>query len=195
MGPFAEVAVLLISTLGTLYLTVIMLRFLFQVVRADFYNPLSQFIVRATNPLLLPLRKIIPGFGGLDLAALVLALLFHWVVIQLLLVLAGPGFLNPVTVLIWAIVGTISLVLNIFFVALLVMIIASWIAPMSHHPVLMLIHQLVEPAMAPFRKIIPPMGGLDITPIFAFLAIQVCRVFLNHFAASVSLWPQFVLGI
>lgn len=195
MGPFAEIAVLLISTLGTLYLTIIMLRFLFQVVRADFYNPLSQFIVKATNPLLLPLRKIIPGVGGLDLAALVLALLFHWLVIQLLATAYGAGFLNPVSVLIWALIGTISLVLNVFFVALLVMIIASWIAPMSRHPILMLIHQLVEPAMAPFRKIIPPMGGLDITPIFAFLAIQVCRVFLNHFAASVSLPRVIVLGI
>lgn len=195
MGPFAEIAVLLISTLGTFYLAIILLRFLFQVVRADFYNPLSQFIVRATNPPLLPLRKIIPSIGGLDLAALILALLFHWLVIQLLAVSYGAGFLNPINVLIWALIGSISLMLNIFFVALLVMIIASWIAPMSHHPVLMLIRQLVEPAMAPFRRIIPPMGGLDITPIFAFLAIQVCRVFLNHFAASVSLPRVIVLGI
>lgn len=195
MNPFADVAVLLISSLGTLYLTIIMLRFLFQVVRADFYNPLSQFIVRATNPLLLPLRKIIPGIGGLDLAALVLALLFHWIVIELL-ALAGFGVIvSPVNALVWAFIGTISLVLNIFFVSLLVMIIASWIAPMSSHPVLMLIHQLVEPAMAPFRKIIPPMGGLDITPIFAFLAIQVCRVFLNHFAGAVALPTKIVLGI
>lgn len=195
MSPFAEVAVLLIGSLGTLYLTIIMLRFLFQVVRADFYNPLSQFIVRATNPLLLPLRKIVPGIGGLDLASLVLALLFHWIIIQLL-ALAGFGtFVSPVNALIWAFIGTVSLVLNIFFVALLVMIIASWVAPMSSHPVLMLIHQLVEPAMAPFRKIIPPMGGLDITPIFAFLAIQVCRVFLDHFAASASLPRVIVLGI
>src|SRR5690554_7445334 len=123
MSPFADVAVLLISSLGTLYLTIIMLRFLFQVVRADFYNPLSQFIVRATNPLLLPLRKIIPGIGGLDLAALVLALLFHWIVIELL-ALAGFGVIvSPVNALVWAFIGTISLVLNIFFVSLLVMII------------------------------------------------------------------------
>lgn len=195
MSPFAEVAVLLISSLGTLYLTIIMLRFLFQVVRADFYNPLSQFIVRATNPLLLPLRKIIPGVGGLDLAALVLALLFHFIVIELLALAGFSTLVSPVNALVWALIGTVSLVLNIFFVALLVMIIASWIAPMSSHPVLMLIHQLVEPAMAPFRKIIPPMGGLDITPIFAFLAIQVCRVFLNHFAAAASLPPRIVLGI
>lgn len=195
MGPLAEIAVLLIGTLGSLYLTVIMLRFLFQVVRADFYNPISQFIVKATNPLLIPLRKIIPGVAGLDMAALVLALLFHWLVIQLMAFAYGAGILNPATALIWAFIGIISLVLNIFFVALLVMIIASWIAPMSHHPILMLIRQLVEPAMAPFRRIIPPMGGLDITPIFAFLAIQVFRVLLGHLAASVALPPAIVLGI
>lgn len=195
MGPLTEIAVLLIGTLGSLYLTIIMLRFLFQVVRADFYNPISQFMVKATNPLLLPLRKIIPGVGGLDLAALMLALLFHWLVIQLLAFAYGAGIINPLNVLVWAFVGLISLTLNIFFVALLVMIIASWVAPMSHNPILILIRQLVEPAMAPFRRIIPPMGGLDITPIFFFLAIQVCRILLGSFAQSVSLPPAIVLGI
>ncbi|MGQ9424919.1 YggT family protein [Gilvimarinus sp. F26214L] len=195
MSPLQEIAILIVGTLGSLYLTIIMLRFLFQVVRANFYNPVSQFIVKATNPLLLPLRKIIPGVGGLDLASLILALLFHWLIIQLLAFAYGAGVINPLNALIWAFVGLISLTLNIFFVALLVMIIASWIAPMSHHPILILIHQLVEPAMAPFRKIIPPLGGLDITPIFAFLAIQVCRVLLGHFAQSVALPPAIVLGI
>jgi YggT family protein len=195
MSPLAEILVLLVSTLGSLYLTIIMLRFLFQVVRADFYNPVSQFIVKATNPLLMPLRKIIPGVGGLDLASLVLGLLFHGLVIQLLAFIYGAGIVNPLSTLIWAFTGLISLTLNIFFVALLVMIIASWIAPMSHNPLLVLIHQLVEPAMAPFRRIIPPLGGLDITPIFAFLAIQVCRILLGHFAQSVGLPPPIVLGI
>lgn len=195
MGPFSQIAVLLISTLGTLYLTIIMLRFLFQVVRADFYNPFSQFIVKATNPLVMPLRKIIPGVGGFDIASLVLALLFHWLVIQLMAFAYGAGILNPANALIWSFIGLISLTLNIFFVALLVMIIASWIAPMSHNPILVLIHQLVEPAMAPFRKIIPPLGGLDITPIFAFLAIQVCKILLGSFAASVQLPRVIVLGI
>lgn len=195
MGPFTEVAILLIRTLGMLYLTIIMLRFLFQVVRADFYNPISQFVVKATNPLLMPFRKVIPGVGGLDLASLTLALLFHWVVIQLLAFVYSGGMVQPINALVWSFIGLISLTLNIFFVALLVMIIASWIAPMSHNPILLLIRQLVEPAMAPFRKIIPAMGGLDITPIFAFLAIQVCRVFLDHFARSAALPSSIVLGI
>lgn len=195
MGPLAEIAVLLVNTFGTLYLTIIMLRFLFQVVRADFYNPISQFMVKATNPLLLPLRKFIPGVGGIDLAALVLALLFHWLVIQLLAFAYGGGVINPLSAVIWSFIGLISLTLNIFFVALLVMIIASWIAPMSHHPILVLIHQLVEPAMAPFRKIIPPLGGLDITPIFAFLAIQVCKILLSSLAQAVALPRVIVIGI
>jgi YggT family protein len=195
MGPLSEIAVLLVSTFGTLYLTIIMLRFLFQVVRADFYNPISQSMVKATNPLLLPLRKIIPGLGGIDLAALVLALLFHWLIIQLLAFAYGGGVINPLNALIWSFIGLISLTLNIFFVALLVMIIASWIAPMSHHPILVLIHQLVEPAMAPFRKIIPPLGGLDITPIFAFLAIQVCKILIGSLAQAVALPRVIVIGI
>src|SRR5690625_8052738 len=91
MSTLAEIATYLIRTLGSLYLLLVLLRFLFQLVRADFYNPISQFVAKATNPLLLPLRKIIPGLFGVDIAALVLALAIQWVLIQAELVLAGSG--------------------------------------------------------------------------------------------------------
>ena len=195
MGPMAEIGTYVIQTLASLYLLIVMLRFLFQLVRADFYNPISQFVVKATNPLLMPLRKAVPGLFGIDLASLILALLVQWAAMQAVASMAGLGLLNPLQVLTWALVGVLSLTVNIFFWGMIIMIIVSWVAPQSYHPALLLLRQLVEPVMAPFRRVIPPMGGLDISPIFAFLALNVVQILIRHMAGAIGLPPQLVLGI
>lgn len=195
MGALTEIGTYIVQTLASLYLLVIMLRFLFQLVRADFYNPISQFMVKATNPLLIPLRKAIPGLFGIDLASLVLALLVQWLAIQLVASFAGLGIINPLLVLTWGMVGLLSMAVNIFFWGILIMIIVSWVAPHSYNPALLLLRQLVEPVMAPFRRLIPPMGGLDLSPIFAFLVLNVVKILITHMAGAVSLPPQLVLGI
>ena len=154
-----ELIIYLVKTLSNLYIMLVLLRFLLQVARADFYNPLSQFIVKATNPLLSPLRRIIPGLKGLDLAALVLAFLLQFAVIAGLLLLTGyqGAWLYPA---LWAVLALISLVLNFYFIALLVSIVASWVAPMSYHPALVMIRQLVEPMMSPLRRLNPSNGWI-----------------------------------
>lgn len=195
MGPMAEIGTYVIQTLGSLYLLIVMLRFLFQVVRADFYNPISQFVVKATNPLLKPLRRIIPGVFGIDIASIVLALLVQYLVVQLVILLAGYGLLNPLQVLAWSIVGLLSLTVNIFFWGIIIMIIVSWVAPGSYNPALLLLRQLVEPVMAPFRRLIPPLGGLDISPIFAFLVLNVINILISHLASAINLPTKLVLGI
>jgi YggT family protein len=187
MSALQEIGILIIQTLGSIYLMVVMLRFLLQVARADFYNPISQFAVKATNPVLLPLRKAIPGVFGIDLASLVLALLLQYVVIQASAFVFGFGLLNPINVIMWACVGTLSLIANIFFWGLLIMVISSWIAPQGGHPALDLVNQLVQPVMAPFRKLMPDMGGIDISPIFAFLALNVVQVLIKYLAAAAGM--------
>lgn len=198
MGPMVEIGTLIIQTLGSLYLLVVMLRFLFQLVRADFYNPLSQFVVKATNPLLIPLRKVVPGIYGIDVASLILALIVQYVAIQLTAFVFGFGVINPIHVLMWAAVGILSLTANIFFWGLLIMVIASWVAPQSYNPALLLVRQLVEPVCTPFRRLIPPMGGLDISIIFAFLALNVVQILIKYLAGMVGINNQIshlVLGI
>lgn len=196
MSTSAEIGIYVIRTLGSLYLMLVVLRFLFQLVRADFYNPVSQFVAQATNPLLLPLRRVIPGLAGIDLAALVLALALQWLLIQLVLVLAGYGFANPILSLAWSAVGLIALVLNIYFWGLIISIIASWIAPFSQNPALMLVRQLVAPVMAPFQKLIPPLGGIDITPIFAFMVLNIFSHYLvPALAQSVGMPGGLVMGL
>jgi len=194
MTPLTQVGMLVINTLVGLYLLVVVLRFLLQLVRADFYNPVSQFIVKATNPLLIPLRKVIPGWGGIDIASLVLALLVQAIAVVLILLL--NGIQPPIQVALWASIGVLSLLLKVYFWGLLITVIASWVAPNSYNPVLILINQILEPAMKPIRKIMPDMGGIDLSPIIMFLLIQVFEVLLVQGLAKASGMPAgLIMGI
>jgi YggT family protein len=195
MGAFSEIFGYLIQTFLSLYLVAMLLRFLLQVVRADFYNPISQFLVKATNPLVLPLRKIIPGFGGLDIASLLLSLLLQVAGIIAILLLHGVGLPNVLLLFIWASLGVIGLLVNIYFFALLAMIILSWVAPGSNNPAIYLLHQITEPVMIPVRKLLPSMGGLDFSPILVFILINVIQIALRHMAAGVGLPAALVIGL
>jgi len=191
MSAFAQALVYVIQTLGSLYLLIILLRFILQLVRADFYNPLSQFTVRATQPLLKPVRRIIPGFGGVDLAALVLAVLVQLALMMVVVVLLGAsiGGLFP-ALLIWALLGVASLFLKVFFFALIVSVILSWVAPQTHNPAAELVNQICEPLLAPFRRILPSLGGLDLSPIFAFIVINLLDRFVIGQLAAATGMPQ-----
>ncbi|HEJ5709551.1 TPA: YggT family protein [Pseudomonas aeruginosa] len=184
-------AIYILQTLGSLYLLIVLLRFILQLVRADFYNPLSQFIVRATKPLLNPLRRIIPGFGGIDLASLVLAILIQLVLMILILMLMGygaGGFIMQL--LIWSIIAVTSLFLKVFFFALIISVILSWVAPGSYNPGAQLVNQICEPLLMPFRKLLPNLGGLDLSPIFAFLALKLIDMLVINNLAAMTGMPQ-----
>ncbi len=184
---FADIFSLIIDTLSSLYLMIILLRFLLQLSRADFYNPISQFVVKATNPLVVPFRRIIPGLARVDVASLVLAVVFQAVVVGIKISVLGLGVPNPIGVLVMSLVMVLGMILKIYFWSLLIMIVASWIAPGSGHPALVLINQLCEPIMKPFRNLLPPMGGLDLSPILVFLVLQVLSVVVSHLAHQVGL--------
>ncbi|MBB1518784.1 YggT family protein [Aquipseudomonas guryensis] len=190
MSGFAEALIYILQTLGGLYLLIVLLRFILQLVRADFYNPLSQFALKATQPLLKPLRRIIPGLGGLDMASLVLALLVQLLLMVLVILIAGA---NPLSagpqLLVWAIIAVTSLFLKIFFFAMIISVILSWVAPGSYNPGAQLVNQICEPLLAPFRKLIPNLGGLDISPIFAFMALHLLDRFVIGNLAAMSGMP------
>ncbi len=184
MAPTQEIGTLLIQTLGSMYLLIIMLRFMLQLAKADFYNPISQFSVKATSPLLLPLRRVIPGVWGIDLASLVLAVLIQYATIQLCLLILGHGFINPRSMLLWSVIGVLALTIKVYFWGLIIMIIASWVAPQSQNPALLLINQLVAPLMAPFKRFLPDMGGIDLSPIFVFLTLKIAEILIVNLAAA-----------
>jgi YggT family protein len=191
MNGLNTAAVYVLQTLGSLYLLIVLLRFILQLVRADFYNPLSQFAVKATKPLLNPLRKVIPGFGGLDLASLVLALLVQLLLMILTLLLLGAFDVALLPqLLIWAVIGVTALFVKIFFFALIASVILSWVAPGSHNPGAQLVNQLCEPLLMPIRRILPNLGGLDISPIFAFIALNLVDMLVIKNLAAMTSMPQ-----
>ena len=195
MDALRDIANLLIQTLCQLFLLALIMRVLLQLARADSYNPISQFLIKVTQPLLKPIRRFIPSIGKVDTATIIAILLIQMLTTAALVALQGYSIPNPLDLLIWAVLGTLGMLINIYFIAILASIIISWVAPGSYNPLILLLHQLTEPVMAPFRKIVPAMGGLDLSPIFVFLAINVLQIMLGHIAASVNLPVAYVIGI
>jgi len=195
MNLLGEIFNYLIQTALSLFLFAVLIRLMLQLARADFYNPVSQFVVRVTNPLLLPLRRLIPAIGKLDTASVVLALLVQTASIIASLALMDYWPANLLILLVWSLIGVLSLAVNLFFFAILGLIIFSWIAPQTHHPALALLHQLTEPVMGPFRRLVPPIGGLDLSPILVFVVINVLGKLLAAMAAQFGMPPGIVPGL
>lgn len=176
MNTLVQILSFLINLFGSLYLSIILLRFLLQAARADFYNPISQLLVKLTNPLLLPLRRIIPGLWGVDLASLALAILFHWLVMQILVLVNSGPWIGPHLMIVWALIGITLNIISLYLFAGFILFITSFLAPYSRHPAITLVQQLLEPLMAPVRRFLPPAGGLDFSLFFVGIFLIVMRM-------------------
>ena len=157
-------------------LMILIMRFWLQWVKADFYNPLSQFIVKVSNPLVVPLRRVVPGLGGLDLATILVAYIVATLKFFVLAALAGEslGLLSFY-------IGLLVLLKQagfLLFVIMIIMAVMSWVVQ-GYNPTLAIFHQLTEPFLNPIRRIIPNLGGLDLSMIVAFLAMNVINILLS----------------
>jgi YggT family protein len=174
---YANPMIFLIDTAFSLYIMVVMLRFLLQWVNAEFYNPISQFLVKVTHPLVRPLRRIIPSVGRIDTASLVLM-----VVLQMLagfLVFALQGLPIGIGVLIvWSVVQLLNLLFNIFVFAIIIRAILSWVSPMSYNAATSLLHSLTDPMLRVVQRVIPPISGIDLSPLVALIGLQVMKMVL-----------------
>ena len=164
-------ATFLIDTVFGLYILLVMLRFVLQWLRADFYNPISQFIVKATQPALKPLRRVIPGIGGIDASALVLLIVLQFAQIWLTTAIIGvsPAALG---LAVFAAAELLKLLVNVFFWAIFIQIIISWVNPGLHNPITSLLFTISEPLLRPARNMLPPMSGFDVSPIPVLLGLQ-----------------------
>lgn len=167
----------LFQTLAGLYILCVMLRFLLQWVHADFYNPVSQFLVKITNPPLRPLRRIIPGWAGIDFASVVLMILLQLAVLLLITLLRGAEP-HLGALLAWSIAELVSLLLNVFTVTIIVQVILSWVNPGTYHPVTSLLYSLNQPLLRPAQRLIPPLGGLDLSPLAVLIGLQLARMII-----------------
>jgi len=168
----------LISTLLDLYIAAVLLRLLLQWVRADFYNPLCQFLVRITNPLLIPIRRVVPSIGKLDTASVVLLLALEVLGVWIISVIT-PLAMNWLQILVYAVTKLGVSVLMMYLILIIAAVILSWVGARARHPIIPLIYQLTEPVLRPFRKLIPPIGGIDLSPLFALLAIRFLLLLLG----------------
>ena len=155
-------------------------RFLLQATRADFYNPISQGIVKATDLYLRPLRIIVPSYRNLDLAAFLGAILAFFIMHAALATLGE--YPTDITIMLSdSILRVLLLHLFIFKWSILITIIASWLVQGSYHPGLALLSQITEPIMGPARRLLPPLGSIDFSPILVFLILGVIERLLPQF--------------
>lgn len=159
-------------TLLDLYIITFVLRFILQWIRADVRNPLTQFIIRVTNPLVIPVRRVVPSVGGVDSATVLVVLFLELVATAVLIQLACVGTPDTAQVFLLAIFRLINLVLRIYLFVILVYVILSWISPGTYNPAISLLAAIAEPVLQPIRRLIPPIGGLDLSPLFALIGIQ-----------------------
>ncbi|NGX16084.1 YggT family protein [Wenzhouxiangella sp. XN24] len=168
-----------IKTLLDLYLIAYILRFLLQWVRADFHNPLSQFILRITDPVVRPLRRVVPGWRGVDLSPLVALLILQLLVTTMLQFMAVGTVTDPLTLTYYAVLRIIIGTIRLYFFAILVHVIISWVSPGHWNPLINVIQSLVQPVLRPIRRIIPPIGGLDLTPLFVLIGLQALLIMIR----------------
>jgi YggT family protein len=168
---FGNAGQFLIDTLFGLYILAFMLRFLFQWARADFYNPVSQFLVKVTNPLLVPVRRIIPGLFGLDMAAILIMFLLSFLKLSLIVLIKGGGIM-PAAFAVYAVAELLQLAIYVFIFTIIVQAILSWINPHSYNPITSLLYSLNQPLLRPAQRILPDLGGLDLSPLLVLLVLQ-----------------------
>ncbi len=178
MSYLIQAAVTLVQFVVGIYLVIVMLRFLLQQVRADFYNPVSQAIVRLTNPPLRLLRRFIPGFAGIDWPSIILIFTLQLLEIMLVTLLLIGQLPGPFGLLVLTIAGIIRLCLFLYIALIFVGVIISWINPGAYNPVTILIYQLTEPLLQPVRRRLPDLGGLDLSPMIALLILYLAMTLI-----------------
>lgn len=185
-GYVTEPLIFLVNTVFSLYILAVMLRFLLQWVRADFFNPISQFLLRITQPVLRPMRRFIPGVAGVDVSSLVLAIVLQALLIALLSLIAYQT-IDPVFIALRTPIELLGLIFNIYIFGIVIMAVLSWVNPDQHNPLQTLLFSLTEPVIRPLRQVIPPVGGVDLSPMAAIVLLYVLKMLvmrpLNHAVA------------
>lgn len=194
-SALTDIGMTIVQPLFSLAMLLIAVRFLAQLCGVSGYNPISMTLRRVTNVIVLPLSRLLPSGNRFSPGALLALILIQVVFIALMFGLVGQlDAFNVLQALIWSALGAAGLLVSIIFYSVIAMIVVSFLAPQSSHPAVEFIWELTEPVMAPLRQVLPPMGGLDFSPIILFIALNVIRVSLGHMAVAVGM-PRFVIGI
>ena len=168
----------IVKALTQLLLLLYLLRLWLPIVRADFKNPIAQGVIRLTSPLIVPLRRFIPAMGRLDTATFLVIYAMQYVIV-LVLLLISQRMAPTLVVAISSLLELCILSLNLFFFAILIKVVMSWIAPHTHNPVSAIAASIAEPVLGPFRRILPTVGGMDLSPIMAIVLLKAAEIYLQ----------------
>ena len=170
MSGVTQAGLFIISTIGTLYLCVVIARILLRWHRADFHNPLAQFVWQATNPLVTPLSNVVPRWRQLDTAAVVVLIVLTALFVALIGAIVGASISIP-QILYLALLKIVLMLLHVHIFAVFVLAIMSWFAPQGYNPMTAPLWSIAEPILAPVRRNIPTIGGLDLSPMLVIIVL------------------------
>lgn len=176
-GYLTDAGVFLVETFVGLAVILFLLRVLLQLVRANFFNPVCQFIAKATNPVLIPLKRLVPNWGRLDLAGVLVAWVLQAMELGLVVSMVGAAISLPALLGV-SFVKVVDLVFLIFMFVIIVKIILSWVSPYGDNPVQPVLYQLSEPILGPIQRVLPTVGPLDFSPFLALVALQLARILI-----------------
>ena len=184
LAVISQIALFLVETIFSLYIGAVVVRLLLGFARANFNNPLSQFLVKVTNPPLVPMRRFIPSIGKIDTSAIVLALVLTFVKVTLLFLIMRGAIMFPESILI-AVGALIKTVIWVYLIALILQAIISWVGSAEGNPVSPLVHSLTYPIVRPIRRFVPLIGMMDLSPLVAILGLNILRIVANNIFPSI----------
>ena len=174
-----QALIFVLDTLFTLIIVAFLLRALLPLLDAGFRNPIGQAVLKVTDPLVLPLRRLLKPAGKVDLASIVALMVVQLAATTVLLGVQGFRPLSLVAVFVTALRSLLDTVLQFFTVCLLIYVVLSWVAPDVRNPAIQLLARVCEPVLRPVRRLIPPLGGLDLSPLIVLIALQALRILLR----------------
>lgn len=177
MSALQEILVFLIDTLFNLYISFLVIRMLLGMVRADFYNPISQFLVKITDPVIKPLRRFVPAVGKIDTATIVAVIGLKAVELLLLSLILGGNFSD--SFMHYVIGGLLRMIVWVYIIAIIIQVVVSWMGNTHGNPVLPLINSLTEPLFKPIRKIVPNVGMIDLSAFVVLLLLQIALILIR----------------
>jgi len=179
MAPLQNAGTFLIHSLFDIYLLILLLRLLLQYLRIDYYNPLTQFIVRTTGPVVIPLRRFIPPYKSLDTATVVAILGFTFIKLILISLIGARQFPALMGLFVWSIGDLTRAFIKLFFYALLIQVVLSWMAPHARSPLTVVLERLTTPLLYPIRQRAPRLGGIDISPFLLLIFLQLLIILIS----------------
>ena len=179
LSVVSQIVIFLIETVFSLYIGAVVIRLLLGFARASFHNPFSQFLVKITNPVLVPLRRFIPSFGSVDTSAVVLAYALTLVKLSLLFLISKGAIMFPETLL-FALGELVKTIIWIYIIALIIQAIMSWVGNTQGNPLVPLINSLTNPILRPIRKVVPLVGMMDLSPLVAILGLNILLIIANN---------------